>query len=348
MEAAGGETNAATWIDWTYYYENLPADGAGARGSAGSGPDARTWWFASPRSRASERWWPTSAGWRSKTTCTVRRAEKLFALAFGRRHPHGWPTIGWMDHIEGYRVDDCQRFYARWYAPNNATVVLTGDFAVEDALRQIANGYVGFDPSPEPAKGPRPVATRGADAEIRWPTPTAKGLFGWPAPAYGDPAHATATMIDELLTGGRSGRLRHRLVEELELVSEVSSSVTPLRHEGLFEIWVSVRDGVALADVERVIDEELTRLRSTPVGGDELRKVQNRSELLFLSEIESVGGKAQQVGFSDRVTGDPCHAWVRLDELRAVDAAAVQGLAQRLFDPDRRVAVRVVPDGRGA
>lgn len=346
MEEAGGETNAATWLDWTYYYESLPSEELplAVRLEA----ERMRGLVLRPAQVESER----------EVVANERRMavdddvhgtamERLYTALFGREHPYGWPTIGWMEDIRGYRLEDCRAFYDRWYAPDNATVVVVGAFDEEALLRAMQEAYGSFRPAGGRAALPpwdEPPRGRARPIDLHWPTPTEKALFGWRAPAYAAPEHAAVMVIDEILSGGRSSRLRRRLVEELELVSEVHTGVAPLREAGVFELWVSAREGVALDEIERVLAEELDRIMREPVDRDEIEKVRNRSELLFLSEIETVGGKAYQVGFGDRVVGDPGHAWRRLDELRAVDAEDVQRAAAATFGsagPTGEAAVRV-------
>jgi predicted Zn-dependent peptidase len=157
-----------------------------------------------------------------------------------------------------------------------------------------------------------------------------------------------AEIIDELLTGGRSSRLRRRLVEELEIVSGLRSGVGGLTHGGLFDMWVSMREGIPSAQALAVIDEELERLRREPVGDAELSKVKARAELYFLSDVETTSGRASQIGFAETVTGNPAHAFVRLEELRRVSAEDVMRVAGQILRPSRRSMVRVLPKASAA
>jgi zinc protease len=344
MEAAGGETNAATWIDWTFYFESLPADELPLAIELES--DRMQHLVVRKPQVESER----------EVVANERRMaveddvhgtadERLHALAFGPGHPHGWPTIGWMDDIEGYRVPDCRAFYRTWYAPNNATVVIAGHLDPEDALGRLQAAYGSIRPSKLPARPapPKPRQRKERRAEMTWPTATEKLAVGWHAPPYASFDHAVAEVIDELWTGGRSSRLRRRLVEELELVSELRGGVSGLRHGGLFDLWISMREGHAATEALAVIDEEVERLAREPVPEAELDKVKSRLELFFLTHVETTGGKAEQVGFGETVADDPGHAFVRLEELRRVTADDVARVARSMLRPGRRSRVHVTP-----
>lgn len=349
VDAAGGESNAATWIDWTYYYESLPAEELPLAIRLES--DRMRNLVVRAAQVDSER----------EVVANERRmsveddvhgmaGERLHAVAFGPEHPHGWPTIGWMEDIEGYRVRDCKAFYRTWYAPNNATLVIVGDTDPEDVLARVQDAYGGLAPSRLPERPPPPRVRQRAErrARMSWPTPTEKLAVGWHALPHTDPDAVVLEVIDELLTGGRSGRLRVRLVEELEMVSELRGGVSGLRHGGLFELWVSMREGLTADRALAAIDHEIERLQSEPVAEAELEKIKNRVELFVLSEIETVSGKASQIGFGDVVADDPAHAFARLAELRRVGPADVARVAGRLLRPGRRSIVHVVPDGAQA
>jgi zinc protease len=343
MENAGGDTNAATWIDWTYYYESLPSDALPLAIRLEADRMARLV-VRGPQVESEREVVANERRMSVDDDVHGAAGEALFELAYGPSHPHGWPTIGWMRDIEGYTVEDCRDFYQTWYAPNNATLIIAGDFHEDQVLRLVEDAYGGLAPTHLPVRPTPPTVRRGGERELTWPTPASKVLLGWPAPAYADPQHAVALVIDELLTGGRSARLRRRLEDRLELVSELHTSVTPLQHPGLFELWASCREGVEAQQVLDVIEEELARLVHEPVPQAELEKVRNQAELYFLSEIETVGGKAYQVGFSEIVAGDPTHGWKRLEELRRVTAEDVAALAATMFDPAARSAVFVRPE----
>ena len=344
MERAGGETNAATWIDWTYYYQSLPADELSLAITLEA--DRMQNLVVRKPQVESEREVVANER-RMSVDNDVQGAadERLGTLLYGRGHPYGWPTIGWMEDIAAYRVADCRAFYRTWYAPNNATVVITGAFDPSKVMRRIARAYGSARPSTLPKRRePRPPRARKKEkrATLRWPTPAEKLAMAWPAAPFVERDHAVMEVIDEILTGGRSARLRRRLVDELEIAAAVNGGVSGFRHGGKFDLWVSLRAGQSAEAARAVIDEELARLASEAVSRRELDKVKARAELFGLSAIETARGKASQIGYAETVTDNPAHLFVRLEELRSVTAADVSRVASALA-PHRRASVRVVP-----
>lgn len=346
IDAAGGESNAATWIDWTYYHEALPSDELPLAIRLESDRMANLV-VRAPQVESEREVVMNERRMSVEDDVYGATGEALHALAFGREHPHGWPTIGWMDDIKGYRVRDCQQFYRTWYAPNNATIVVVGDFDPDDVLARIEEAYGPLPASklPDRPAPPPPRQRKERRRRMTWPTPSEKLSIAWHAPPHADYDSAVMEVIDELLTGGRSARLRRRLIEELELAAELRGGLSGLRHGGLFELSISMREGIPADKALAVIDEEIARLIREPVPDLELAKVKNRAELFFLSEIEGVNGKASQIGYADVVAGDPGHTFTRLAELRRVSAGDIARVAGERLRHERRSIVHVVPDG---
>lgn len=342
LEAQGGESNAATWTDWTYYYENLPVSSWKLAVKLESG--RMNGLVLGPKRVASEKEVVESER-RDRVDDDVDGAvsEKLYASVFGRGHPYGWPTIGWMRDIKGFSIGDCRRFYRAHYAPNHATIVVAGDADPDDVVKTLAREYGAFPSSPAPALAPMVVPTLRAEKrlEMRWPTPTEKLAVGWVAPAFAERDHAVLAVLTHVLASGRSARLHVDLVREREIASDVRMSVAPFREASLVDAWVSLREGHTGEQALRALDLQLERIAKEEVSREELDKVKNGLELSFLGGLETVPGKAEQIGFSETVVGDPSHAFVRLEEYRSVTAADLRRVAAGVLRRDARTVVHV-------
>lgn len=345
LEAAGGETNAATWVDWTYYYENLPASELPLAVRLESDRMAN---LALVKDKVASEKQVVASERRDRVEDDVegKVGEVLYATAFGREHPYGWPTIGWMDDIEAFTAADCRTFYRTHYAPNGATLVVAGDVDPEELLSLVQDHYGPLAPSrlpPEHAPpSPRQRTTRAR--EVRWPTPTPKIAIGWHAPGYLSFDHAVLTVIDQLLVGGRSSRLWRELVRERELAAEVRMSLSPFRHGSLVDLWLGAREGTSIERCVKIAERQLARLQRELVPEAELEKVKNRLELGFLGALETANGKADTIGFCETVARQPAHSFVRLAEYRRVTAEDVRRVARAVFDDRHKTIVRVVPE----
>lgn len=347
MEAAGAETNAATWTDWTTYYENLPKAELELAVRLESDRMANLV-IREPQVESEREVVINERKYRVEDDVQGTTNERLYAAAF-RKHPYRWPTIGWMKDIEGYTVADCLAFYRTYYAPNNATLVVAGDFDEKHVLSVVQAYYGGLEPSRIPAerKVKEPDQRAERRLELRQPTDTEKIALGWRAPAFGTKDFAVLTVMNDLLTGGRSSRLYRSLVLDGELAAELRGSVAPFQDPGLYELWVNARPSVKAEALLAVVEEEIGRLAREPVPDEELDKAKNRLELTFLQEMETVGGKADQIGFRAVVTGDVAGVFRQLDEWREVTAKDVREAALRYLDVRRRTTIAVLPATKG-
>ncbi|MEM9192770.1 MAG: pitrilysin family protein [Myxococcota bacterium] len=343
LEAAGAETNAATWTDWTCYYENLPARKLPVAVALES--DRMQHLVLNDEQVASER--EVVANERRYTVDddvegTV--GERLYAMAF-ERHPYRWPTIGWMEDIHGFTVEDCLGFYDRYYSPANASLVVVGDVDEEETLALIgdAYGHIQKGAVPNGVATGEPVQSEERRARLEQPTDTAKLSVGYRGVEYGHFDHAVVTVLNEILCGGRSSRLFRRFVTDGELATEASASIAPFRDPGLYDFWVSARPGIAPDQLLEVLDEELAKLRSDGVLPSELQKAKNRLELSFLSGLETASGKADQIGFSVAVLDQPAFPFVRLEEYRRVAAEDIRRVAETVLDDAHRSVLLVDP-----
>jgi zinc protease len=275
-------------------------------------------------------------------------SELLYATAF-KQHPYRWPTIGWMEDIQGFTPEDCARFYRTYYAPNNATLVITGDVDEEQVLSLVQEHYGKIPAAKLPQFAPKAEPPQRAERslELTRPTPAAKLALGYRAPSFREKDYSALALANEIMFGGRSSRLFSRMVRDEEIATDLHGSLAPFSDAGLYEIWVSLRPGRELPEALDVIDEELGRLRKDGVTDAELQKVKNRMELGFLQGMETAAGKAEQLGFFEVVHGDARALFQRLTRLRAVTRADVQRVANKYFDARRRTRIAVLPQ-RGA
>ncbi|MBX7191002.1 MAG: insulinase family protein [Sandaracinaceae bacterium] len=342
VEQAGGESNAATWVDWTYYYENLPASELPLAIDLEAERMSRLV-LAAPRVKSEKSVVLSERRDRVEDDIDGAVSEALYAAAFGRGHPYGWPTIGWERDIRGFTARDCVGFYRKHYAPDRATLVVAGDIDPRAVARRVARAY-----GPIPASGaarplvPAPARPSQRSRTLRLRTPTEKVALAWRAPRFADPDHAAAVILGQILSGGRSARLYRELVQSTELATEVRASVAPFEHHALFDLWISAREGVRIDRALRLAERAIARLVGELVSAEELDKVKNRLELGFLAALETIPGKAEQIGFSRLVAGDPAHAFRRLEEYRRVSPADLQRVAAAIFGGPR-VTIRVEP-----
>ena len=343
MESAGAEANAATWTDWTCYYENAPRDALPLlielEADRMSNLVLRTPQVASEKEVvANER------KQRVDDDVEGKALELLYENAF-RRHPYRWPTIGWMKDIRGFTVRDCQDFYRTHYAPSNCTVVVAGDFDERKALSLVRKHYGGMS-APRTArhrKQPEEPTQRAERVlQLSAPTPTEKLPLGYHAPSFSDPDTPALVIANDVLFGGLSSRLHRLFCLDEELALSVRGSISPFIDPGLFEMWIFLREGKRKEDALALLDREIARLGSEGPTTLELDKAINQLELSFLHSMETAGGKAEQIGFYETVADDGAAVFDRLEAYRGVTSDAVKRVVVKYLRPSRRTRVEVL------
>jgi zinc protease len=348
LEAAGGETNAATWVDWTCYYVNLPSSELELAVRLESDRMANLV-LDGPKVEVEKEVVANERRFRVEDSVEGAMNELLYATSF-KRHPYGQPTIGWMKDIEGFTAGDCRSFYRTYYAPNNATLAVAGYMDEEEALGLIQRYYGSIKRQKIPVSGA--AAERRQRAERRLtlhrPATSERFLLGYRAPEFGDPTHAHLTVASEILFGGRSSRLYRRLVRKSELAVEAQGSVSPFQQPGLYEILVVLRQGRDWRRAFEVVQKEIDRLRARPVGKRELKKVKNRIDLSFLQSLETAAGKAERIAFYHTVLGDAGQLFRKREAYLNTSADDVMRAASRFLDSRYRTSVIVIPENRGS
>jgi len=343
LEAAGGENNAATWVDWTYYYANLPSSELELIVDLEADRMANLV-LRSAQVESEKQVVANERRYRVEDDVEGTVSELLYATVF-KRHRYGQPTIGWMADIEGFTVRDCQNFYRTYYSPNNATLVLVGDFDRVNALGLIQKRYGRLSAAVLPRYRPRAEARQRAERQmtIKRSTPSERLLIGFRAPAFGDPDYPALLVANELLFGGRSSRLYRQLIRDRELAVEARGSLAPFSDPGIYEIWVVLRRGKTTRQALTIVDRELDRLRTKRVSRRELEKVINRIDLSFLQGLETAAGKADRIGFYQTVLGDAGSLFARREAITRIGPQDIRRAANRFFKRQHRTIITVEP-----
>ncbi|MBK8251823.1 MAG: insulinase family protein [Polyangiaceae bacterium] len=345
LEEAGAETNAATFLDWTYYHTNAPKDALELTISLEADRMANLV-LNEPEVRREKEVVMNERRQRVEDDVEGAVNERLYKEAF-LKHGYGWPTIGWMEDIAGMTTEDCQAFYKTYYAPNNARLVVVGDVNLTE-LVALVDRYYGPLPSAEiPIEDVHPESPQIEErrVEMRKPTPTQKVAIGYKSPALGDFDHAPLGILNEALFGGRASRVHRALIQQLEIATDVRGWVGAFRDPSLWDISLTARGEHTCEELLEAVEKIFDEVRTIGVTQAEVDRAQARSELGVLQSLETVAGKAEQIGFYDTVLGDPAAQFERLAQLRRVTRGDVLRVARRYLVNTARTMVLVRPDG---
>lgn len=349
IERHGGIWNAQTSLDYTAYFETMPAKRSDIALEAEA--DRMMNALFEPYEVESERTVIMSEREGAEDSPTFWLSEEVRGAAF-RIHPYHHEILGDMVDLQHITRDDLYNHYRTYYCPNNAVVVAVGDFEREDMLDRIKRMFGAIPPGLEPPPVTRLEPPQQGERTVRVER---EGNAHYIQMAYRAPAvtHSdwiTLDVIDSILAGAsapgghgvgnRTSRLYRALVET-ELASNVGGGLYPSIDPYLFTISVTVRDGRTPDEVQAALDREIARL-ANDVTQEELDKARKQAKALFAYGTESVTGQAFWLAFSENFSS---YTWYEnyLAMLEAVTLDDIRDAARQYLRPSQRVVGWFIP-----
>lgn len=341
MEEAGAETNAATSTDFTYYYESLPRD-AFEEALALESSRMRRLIIGREEIETEREVVENERRLYIDDDVEGRAIESLYALAF-RHHGYRHPTLGWLDDIRRLRAKDCLSFYRKFYAPNNAALIVVGDIEASDALSLIDRHYSRFRPSQSIERPIRrePPQRKERRAKLQLKTATERLEIGYRSVGMRHRDYAAFELLLRLLANARSAPLRDSLIHRRELCLDLRANATPYEEDGLIEFGLNGRPGVSAEELLMAFDEELEKALSRGFAQAAIDRALNHLEFQLYTELDTALGRADSLGFYDAILGRPEAAFDLFDAARGLDASALESIARRYLSPRRRSVVLV-------
>jgi zinc protease len=223
--------------------------------------------------------------------------EQMQATAFVA-HPYQNPTIGWPADIQGWKLEDLQRFYKTYYAPNNCTLILVGDISAEEGFA-LAKRHLEAIPRQEP-----PPAVRTTEPEqlgekrvlVERSAQTPLLIHAYKSPAANDPLGPAINLLMTVLVEGNSSRLHRLLVEDKRLAIEVGGQFQEGFDPYLTWLQLTLPEGANIPEVERTLDAALAEVVAKGVTDAELTRAKNQFAAGFWKQIATIDGKASLLG----------------------------------------------------
>ncbi|HEX7123481.1 MAG TPA: pitrilysin family protein, partial [Gemmatimonadaceae bacterium] len=273
-------------------------------------------------------------------------ADILPPALYPKDHPYSWPVIGSMADLSAASLEDVRDFFRRYYAPNNATIVVAGAVNT-DSVRQLVRTYFADIPRgpsiDRPTPAPFTVRDTAIVAEDRVQLP--RLYLAWHTVKSSHEDDAPLDLLDYLLSGARNSRLTNALIYEQEIARDVSAYSDTKRLDGDFGIVATARPGFGLDTLKVSIDRELARLAEQGPTERELEQAKNAAEASFLNRLEFVSAKADQLNAYYYFTGVPDGFQRELDRLRAVTAEDIKRVVNTYLRGPR-VMLSIVPMGK--
>ncbi len=344
-EDVGGFNNAFTNDDVTVYYEVVPSNyletliWAEAERLSGLNVDDAN--FKSERDVVKEEYR------QGVLAPPYGRFEYLLQQKSFLEHPYKRPTIGSIEDLDAASLKDVQEFHATYYRPDNATLIVVGDFD-QAQLDKWVDKY--FGPIAKPSR-PLPrveVKEPPRKSEIRL---TEHGSNDLPAvgltyltPRQADADSDALRVADTILSAGESSRLYNSLVYNQQLAADINSSAETREDASLFLLTAVLSEGKKPEEAEKSLLAEVKKLQDAPVSAAELEKAKNQIITDQLRQRETSNGKALALGEAAVLLGDPSRVNTDLARLQAVTAADIQRVMKKYFADTNRLVLYYLPE----
>ncbi|MCW9037557.1 pitrilysin family protein [Altibacter sp.] len=350
IQDAGGTLNGGTWKDGTIYYEVVPKNAM-----------EMIMWLESDRMGYLINTVTESAFYNQQEVVQNEKRQRVDNNPYGHTnwvldknlypegHPYNWQVIGELVDLQNATVEDVREFYDRFYGPNNATLVLAGDFEKEEAKQMIEKyfGEIKRRQEVEPLK-PQPVTletTKRFYHEDNFATAPQLNMV-WPTPEqYTEDAYAL-DFLAEILSQGKKAPLYKVLVKQKDLTSQTNAYNNAQELAGEFHIRITANNGVDLKKVEEGIFEAFQLFEKEGVTDRDIERIKAGLETQFYNGISSVLGKSFQLAQYNVFAGDPGFIEQDIENIKKVTKEDVMRVYNTYIKDKPYVMTSFVPKGQ--
>ncbi|MCP9446706.1 MAG: insulinase family protein [Nitrospira sp.] len=340
----GGIDNAFTGQDFTAYFENVAADrielALELEADRMQGLMLDPHEFQTERDVVKE-----ERRLRIEDDPQSALVETLFAQAF-LSHPYHWPVIGWFSDLDTMSLEDLQRHYDTYYSPNNATLIVVGDFKADVLIQTIKTL---FEPIPRGPSPSRPLSEEPPQrGERRFILKREAQLpfvmMGFHVPNHSSEDSYALSLLEAILSKGKSSRLYQSLVYEQKIALAVGADYNSLQADpGLLYCYSVISPGAKTDVVEEALLREIARLQKEPLTEVELQRAKNQLEAAHVFEQDSNFRRAMMLGEAETVGAGWRWETQFLQRIRSVTPQDIQRVARRYLNADNRTVGVLVP-----
>jgi zinc protease len=348
VEASGGQDNAFTSRDVTAYHVTIAADQLDLVLEVEA--DRMRHLLLDPREVEAEKRVVMEERRTRTEDDPIGGLAELFGLTAFAAHPYRLPTIGFAQDIERLTAADLRVWYDTYYRPNNAILVVVGDFQAADFLGKVRTRFGGIPrgPTSPPVAVTEPEQRGERRVWLRREAQLPVVFAGYPAPNHRSPDAYALEVLSTVLSGGRTSRLYRRLVYEERLALEAGGDYSRLTLDpDTFTFYVTVLPGRTVEEAEHALDAEVERLRTELVLEEELQRAKNQLEAAYLFGQDSVFNRSATLARYELLGG-----WRLRDGylpgIRAVTREDVRRVAAQHLVAERRTTAILVPVSGGA
>ena len=347
-EGVGGNNNGSTTTDRTNYYENIPTNYL----------ESALWMEADRMGFLLDKLDLAKLNAQRDVVKNERRqgvdnqpygrvSEIFSAAMYPKGHPYSWPVIGSMTDLSAASEEDVKDFFRLYYAPNNATIAIVGDFDPAQAKTWIAKYFTDL-PQGKPVQRPSvPLAKLDAGKRLVYEdrVQVPRLYIQWPSVGVKNDDDAALSVMGSILSGSRTARLNKALVFDSQMASQVGAFQNSSEDVGVFQLVVIPRPEHTLTAIEESVDQIIKKFIAEGPTAEELERAKAGLELGFLRGLESNLGKAEQLLDGLVYHGDANYFATEYKATLAVTAADVKRVAAKYLGGNR-IVLSVVPQGK--
>jgi zinc protease len=350
LEGAGGDNNGSTSNDRTNYVIDVPANALELALFLESDRMGYLLDTMSPERVNGQREVVKNERRQSYENRPYGMASiELDKMLWPPAHPYSWPTIGHMEDLNAASYEDVVEFFKKYYAPNNASLVIAGDidFARTKALVEKWFGEMPRGGVVEPVAPPAAALTGVQKKTLTDRVALPRLYLAWLTPRFYAPGDSALDVASSVLAGGKNARLYKRLVYDMQIAQDVSAFQQSGALGSQFQIVATARSGHTAAELQKAIDEELDRLRRDGPEPREVQRAINQLEASFYQRMERIGGfggKADQLNAYAFAGGGPDYFAEDLARYTSLNPTDIQSAMVKWLPADRRVELVVEPE----
>ncbi|MDE5418937.1 insulinase family protein [Labilibaculum sp. DW002] len=344
VSRAGGELNANTSTDRTYYYELLPSNQL-----------ALGMWLESERMMHAK---VEAIGIKTQKDVVIQeKKQSIDNRPYGKimpetmkraylEHPYRWVVIGDEEHIRNAKDEDFVNFYKEFYVPNNAVLTICGDFKTEEAKKLVNDYFAEIPRGTKEIYRPsivEPVKTKEVRDTVFDNIQLPAVIQAYHIPAIGTPDFYAVSMLGKLLTDGKSSRMNKTLVEEKQLALQMMAMPMPFEDPGLSLAFGIPNMGVDPMDLEKAMDIEFSTVREELISDNEFQKLRNKIENELVSSNATIEMRASNLATAYTYYKDADRVNKELEKYFAVTKEDIRDVAQKYFVSKNRVVLYYMP-----
>ena len=344
LENGGGYSNAYTSNDITYYYEEfnpdlldkvldmeadrmraLKLDTANIEQERGIVKEER----------------------RVSTDNSVRgkMIEDLYAASFVA-HPYHNPVVGWMRDLDNITLQDAKDYFKIYYAPNNATIFVVGDFDSKTLQKKMEKLFSNIprQPTPRPVVNAEPEQQGEKRLKLHKVAELPAVAIGYKTSSVSFSDIYSLSLLSTILSRGQSSRLYKKLVYDDQICTEVGAGTDEYIDPGLFSIFAQMQKGKSVEDAEEEIYAIINKITEDGVSEEELQKAKNTAQTDYVDNFKTNQGVAGRLGYYEVVYGNYKKSFTVSDEYAKVTAEDIKRVAAKYLNERKRTVIILIPE----